>query len=234
MKNQLLGIHNVCLSYGERHVLCHIEARVNQGDCIVLVGPNGGGKTTLVRVILGLLKPSAGTIAYYREGRETATIPMGYLPQYSQIDRHFPISVRQVVRSGLDTPRQLLRRHSAGQQRRVDDTLQLMQIADLAGRPIGTLSGGQLQRVLLARAIVSQPQLLILDEPNTYIDKRFEHQMYDMLDTLNRQCAIVLVSHDIAAVLDRARHIACVNHTLHYHEVGDMPREQLEQHFLNI
>ena len=230
----LLRLSDISARSGPKTVLHHVSLQVAPHDYLGIIGPNGGGKTTLVRVILGLLKPSAGTIAYYREGRETATIPMGYLPQYSQIDRHFPISVRQVVRSGLDTPRQLLRRHSAGQQRRVDDTLQLMQIADLAGRPIGTLSGGQLQRVLLARAIVSQPQLLIRDEPNTYIDKRFEHQMYDMLDTLNRQCAIVLVSHDIAAVLDRARHIACVNHTLHYHEVGDMPREQLEQHFLNI
>ncbi|MGM9700510.1 MAG: metal ABC transporter ATP-binding protein [Prevotella sp.] len=230
----LLRLSGISAGYGRQTVLHHVSLQVAPHDYLGIIGPNGGGKTTLVRVILGLLKPSAGTIAYYRDGQETTSLAMGYLPQYSHIDHHFPISVRQVVRSGLATRRQLLHPHTAGQQRRVDDTLQRMQIAHLAGRPIGTLSGGQLQRVLLARAIVSQPQLLILDEPNTYIDKRFEHQMYDMLDTLNRQCAIILVSHDIASVLHRARRIACVNHTLHEHPIGDIPAEQLERHFLDI
>ena len=109
-----------------------------------------------------------------------------------------------------------------------------MELADLQHEAIGTLSGGQLQRVLLARAIVQKPDVLILDEPNTYIDKRFQEQMYEMLNDLNKQCAIVMVSHDIAEILNNVKHIACVNESLHYHDSTDLPKEKLEEHFQHI
>ena len=109
-----------------------------------------------------------------------------------------------------------------------------MQLTDLAERPINALSGGQLQRVLLARAIVSNPDILILDEPNTYIDKRFQAQMYEMLSQINQRCAIIIVSHDIAEIIENVKHIACVNHHLHYHANADLQQEKLEEHFLKM
>lgn len=161
-------------------------------------------------------------------------LSIGYLPQYSTIDKDFPISVREVVLSGLNGSGQWFRRFSAEQHVQVRRTLQRMELESLSERPIGVLSGGQLQRVLLARAIVSQPEVLILDEPNTYIDKRFQEQMYQTLSDINRDCAIIIVSHDIATVIDNAKHVACVNRTLHYHDTATMPREKIEEHFLNM
>ena len=159
---------------------------------------------------------------------------MGYLPQYNALDRQFPISVYEVVLSGLSKSKGLFSRYTRAQHERVGETLRQLQLEDLQQRPIGALSGGQLQRVLLARAIVSRPDVVILDEPNTYIDRRFQKQMYEMLELINRDCAIVIVSHDIAEVLNNVKHIACVNHHVHYHSTADMPREKLEEHFLNV
>ena len=109
-----------------------------------------------------------------------------------------------------------------------------MELEELKDNHIGSLSGGQLQRVLLARAIVSKPEVLILDEPNTYIDKRFQEQMYEMLNEINKYCAIIIVSHDIAEIMNNVKHIACVNRSLHYHADKNMPLEKLEEHFLRI
>ena len=150
----------------------------------------------------------------------------------TNIDKHFPIVVNDVVLSGIKQP--LFKSYTAQQRQQALQTLQQMELADLQQRPIGQLSGGQMQRVLLARAIVEKPDVLILDEPNTYIDKRFQEQMYQMLADLNRQCAIVMVSHDIAETVHYAKHIACVNETLHYHPTTDIPQDKLEEHFLHI
>lgn len=116
-------------------------------------------------------------------------------------------------------------RYTQAQHQQVLDCLEQMQLTELKDRHIAALSGGQLQRVLLARAIVSKPDVVILDEPNTYIDRRFQKQMYEMLEQINRECAIIIVSHDVAEVLNNVKHIACVNHHLHYHDTADMPRE---------
>ena len=227
----ILNINNVSLSYGERHVLCHIKECLRSTDFVVLSGPNGGGKTTLMRLILGLKKPTEGSIHFCSEGKE---ISMGYLPQYNDLDKQFPISVYEVVLSGLSKSKSLFARYTKQHHQQVAETLERMQISDLKDRHIGALSGGQLQRVLLARAIVSKPDVVILDEPNTYIDRRFQKQMYEMLEQINKECAIIIVSHDIAEVLNNVKHVACVNHNLHYHDTTDMPKEKLEEHFLKV
>lgn len=199
MNKQLLGIHNVCLSYGERHVLCHIEARVNQGDCIVLVGPNGGGKTTLLRLLAGLLPPTAGYI-------ERAPAVVGYLPQYRHIDRQFPTTVGDIVLSGLSCRKRIWQRFTAAHRQRVAETLEQFSLGALADRPISDLSGGQWQRTLLARAFVSNPDLLLLDEPETHLDDAARAHLYDLLQQYARQCAMVVVSHDVEHfpdILDR-------------------------------
>ena len=239
----LIKIEHLSAGYEGKEVLHDINLTVHSDDYLGIIGPNGGGKTTLMRLILGLMKPTEGTIRFFKEekdengntiSKEVKEITMGYLPQYNDLDKQFPISVYEVVLSGLSKTKSLFARYTKAQHQQVLDTLERMQLLDLQDRHIGALSGGQLQRVLLARAIVSKPDVVILDEPNTYIDRRFQKQMYEMLEQINKECAIIIVSHDIAEVLNNVKHIACVNHHLHYHDTADMPREKLEEHFLNV
>ena len=230
----IIKIEHLSAAYDGKQVLNDINLTVYQDDYLGIIGPNGGGKTTLMRLILGLKKPTEGKIRFFKDAQEVKEITMGYLPQYNDLDKQFPISVYEVVLSGLSKSKGLFSRYSKAQHQQVTDTLERMQLIELKDRHIGALSGGQLQRVLLARAIVSKPDVLILDEPNTYIDRRFQKQMYEMLEQINKECAIIIVSHDIAEVLNNVKHIACVNRHLHYHDTADMPREKLEEHFLNV
>ncbi len=230
----IIEIEQLSAGYEGKEVLHDVNLTVYQDDYLGIIGPNGGGKTTLMRLILGLMKPTKGSIRFFKDGKEVEEITMGYLPQYNALDRQFPISVYEVVLSGLSKTKGLFSRYTREQHQQVNDTLERLQLTDLKDNPIGALSGGQLQRVLLARAIVSKPDVVILDEPNTYIDRRFQKQMYEMLEQINKDCAIIIVSHDIAEVLNNVKHIACVNHHLHYHATADMPREKLEAHFLNV
>ncbi len=230
----IIRLDNIQASYEQKQVLQDVSLTVYDHDYLGIIGPNGGGKTTLIRVMLGLKKPERGTVTYFRDGKPAKEIRMGYLPQYSLIDRQFPIAVYDVVLSGLSQEKKLWRRFSKEQHERAAETLRQMQLDDLARRAIGELSGGQLQRVLLARAVVSRPDVLVLDEPNTYIDKRYQAQMYEMLEQFNHDCAIVIVSHDIAEVLQNAKHVACVNRHLHYHDHPHIDADKFERHFLEM
>lgn len=156
---------------------------------------------------------------------------MGYLPQYNSIDRKFPISVEEVILSGLSARKTLASRFTSGQKEKVKEVINRMGLEGLAKRSIGQLSGGQLQRALLGRAIVSDPQVVILDEPSTYIDKQFEARLYELLEEINKECAIILVSHDIGTVLQNVKSIACVNETLDYHPDTEVTEEWLEKNF---
>ncbi len=232
--SKLIEIEHLSAGYDGKQVLSNVNLTVYQDDYLGIIGPNGGGKTTLMRLILGLMKPTEGNIRYYKDGKEVKDISMGYLPQYNQLDKQFPISVYEVVVAGLSKTKGLFSRYTQAQHQQVLDTLERMQLTEFKDRHIAALSGGQLQRVLLARAIVSKPDVVILDEPNTYIDRRFQKQMYEMLEQINKECAIIIVSHDVAEVLNNMKHIACVNQHLHYHDTADMPREKLEEHFLKV
>lgn len=191
MDKLLLDIKDVCLSYGERHVLCHIFNQVKNHDFIVLTGPNGGGKTTLLRLLAGLLPPTCGSIV-----RESG-VKIGYLPQYRHIDRSFPTTVREIVRSGLSNRTSWHPFSRLGQwETRLEEMMRLFRIEDLATRPISSLSGGQWQRTLLARALVSAPDLLLLDEPETHLDEKTRNDFYDILVQQTQHSAVVTVSHD--------------------------------------
>lgn len=215
--NKLIEIENVTAAYGLKTVLRNVTVSLYENDFLGIIGPNGGGKTTLLKVILGLLPSVSGSVRFYKEGKEVSSLKIGYLPQMNQIDKKFPISVRDVIASGLVSEKRLFRSFSVNQNERINNVIKQMGLEELFARPIGELSGGQLQRVLLGRSIVSSPQVLILDEPSSYVDKRFESHFNHLLEEINKDSAIILVSHDIGTVLSMVKNIACVNETLHYH-----------------
>ena len=227
----IIRLEHITAAYDEKIALQDVSLTVFDHDFLGIIGPNGGGKTTLIRIILGLMKPVSGQVVYLREGRSVPEITMGYLPQYNAIDRRFPISVSEVVLSGLSRQKRFLRPYTRSQHEQVCEPLRKMELESLKKCSIGILSGGQLQRVLLARAIVSRPEVVILDEPNTYIDKRFQEQMYQMLGTINRDHAVIIVSHDIGTILQNVKDVACVNRMLHYHACTEIPEKELQEHF---
>jgi zinc transport system ATP-binding protein len=231
MTNPILQLTDICAAYDGKTVLSHVNLTVYRRDFLGIIGPNGGGKTTLIKVMLGLLKPASGSLRFFRDGQEVSELTMGYLPQYSQIDKKFPISVGEVVLSGLAKEKSLWHRYTPEQHDRVRQMISRMGLEGLERRPIGELSGGQLQRALLGRAMVSNPEVVILDEPNTYIDKKFEARLYSLLEEINKERAVVLVSHDIGSVLQNVKTIACVNETLDYHPDTQVPAEWSEEHF---
>ncbi|MDR0937937.1 MAG: metal ABC transporter ATP-binding protein [Mediterranea sp.] len=222
----LIQITHLSAGYDGRAVIRDVDLTVYERDFLGIIGPNGGGKTTLIKCVLGLLKPMGGEIRFH-PGCET----LGYLPQYSSLDRKFPISVEEVILSGLAAHRSLTARFTPEQREKARQVIARMGLEGMERRAIGQLSGGQLQRALLGRAIISDPSALILDEPSTYIDKRFEARLYELLAEINKECAIILVSHDIGTVLQQVKSIACVNETLDYHPDTSISSEWLERNF---
>lgn len=228
--NKVLKIANLCAGYGkDNQVLNGVNLTVYENDFLGIIGPNGGGKTTLLKSVMGLVEPFSGQITFYKNGQPTDKVNIGYMPQINQVDKKFPISVREVISSGLTQPRGLFGRYSSRQKKKVVDVAQQMGLQDFLSRPIGQLSGGQLQRVLLGRSIVDEPDILILDEPNSYVDKKFESDFYKILLEINKNTAIILVSHDIGSVVSLVKNIACVNEGLHYHEGTNISSEWLEK-----
>ena len=208
-----------------------VSIKLWKDDFLGIIGPNGGGKTTLLKVILGLLRPAAGTVRFFQDGDQVSALKIGYLPQMSNIDRKFPISVWEVVASGLTSEKPRFGSYTQDQKTRINEVLHQMGLEDLRECPIGELSGGQLQRVLLGRSVVSRPRLLILDEPNSYVDKRFESLFYRLLEEINKESAVIIVSHDVGTVLKMVKNIACVNETLHYHSGADVSEEWLGEKY---
>lgn len=232
MPTPIIEIRNLNAGYDGRTVLRDVNLTVYDRDFLGIIGPNGGGKTTLIKCILGLLKPISGDISFaspHLTGNSPLT--MGYLPQYNSIDRKFPITVEEVILSGLSSKKSLTSRFTKEHKEKARQVIVRMGLEGLEERAIGTLSGGQLQRALLGRAIISDPEVVILDEPSTYIDKRFEARLYQLLAEINKDCAIILVSHDIGTVLQQVKSIACVNETLDYHPDTGITGEWLERNF---
>ena len=230
--NEILKISNLSVSYdNEPPILRNINLSVFQNDFLGIIGPNGGGKTTLLKALLGLVTPSSGEIKFFRQGKEVNKLNIGYLPQINQIDNKFPISVYDVILSGLTAQNRFFSTFTQQQKDRVVDTAKKMGLESMLKQPIGELSGGQLQRALLGRAIVDDPDLLVLDEPNSYVDKRFEINFYNILAELNKNTAIMLVSHDIGTVVSQVKNIACVNGGLHYHSGSNITTDWLGKHY---
>lgn len=217
MKNAI-AINNLYVSLNGINVLQDINLSIPKGDFLGIIGPNGGGKSTLLKTIVGLIKPDHGSIKIMgldvKKGRQY----IGYVPQYAHFDRNFPISVEEVVLLGRLGKRNGFK-YSKQDQEIVSRVLKKVEMYELRKRQIGELSGGERQRVLVARALAFEPQILLLDEPTANIDEKFEADFYELLKELNHNITILLVTHDLSAVSRYVKNIACLNRTL-YHQEG--------------
>ncbi len=223
MSETLVQIKNLTVRYDQELVLDKADLLIKRNDFMGMIGPNGGGKTTLIKALLGLVVPESGDIKFHIPANK-----IGYLPQINQIDRHFPIKVIDVVRSGKsDGQKTGWLKKNKEEIRFAEHLLEEMGILQLKNKAIGELSGGQMQRVFLCRSLMNQPELLILDEPETFVDNRFESELYEKLKELNKRMAILLVSHDVGTISYYVKTIACVNKQLHYHPSNVISTEQL-------
>ena len=226
---KLLTLHNVSVSYEGSEALHEVDLEISERDFLGVIGPNGGGKTTLVKAILGAV-PYTGRIEFAPELFAGGERLIGYMPQISEFDRAFPISVEEVVLSGLQGRRGFRRRYTKEDRKKVRELLARTGIEALAEKPIGEISGGQMQRALLCRAVVSDPKLLILDEPTNFVDNRFESELYHTLRELNERMAIVIISHDVGTITSLVKEIVCVNRHVHRHRSNIITAEQLENY----
>ncbi|MBE6211819.1 MAG: ABC transporter ATP-binding protein [Rikenellaceae bacterium] len=229
----LVSLKNVSVQYDENIALESVSLDIYPDDFLGIIGPNGGGKTTLVKAILGTISHN-GEVAYSPTLSEQGHRLIGYLPQQTEFDRAFPISVIEVVMSGLQAEKGLMKRYSTADRKRAMQLLEMAGIADIAERQISEISGGQMQRALLCRAVILEPKLLILDEPTNFVDNQFENELYTLLRRLNERMAIVMVSHDLGTITSVVKSIVCVNRTVHRHNSNVITAEQLENYHCPI
>jgi zinc transport system ATP-binding protein len=221
----LLEMNSLSAAYGTTIVLDNISLKVNEDDFIGVIGPNGGGKTTLLKVILGLVPPLKGSVDFNTSLLDNRRI--GYLPQISTSDASFPITVTDIVLSGLMIKKGIISRMSASDRKNAEVVMDELGISRLKDSTLNELSGGQMQRVFLARAIIGDPRLLLLDEPGNFVDSTFENDFYEKLRLLNKRMAILMVSHDIGTISAHIKSFACVNRKLHYHPSHEITNEDL-------
>ena len=212
----IIAAGHISVEYGSTLALDDVSFAINSGDFVAITGPNGGGKSTLLKTLLKLIKPTSGTVEYYMNGVPVESLHIGYLPQKSNIDNRFPITVEEVVASGLyGDSRNWRGKFSDAVQEKIDSTLRLMGVADLRKRVIGSLSGGQLQRTLLGRAVISDPEIVVLDEPLSYVDHNFIEQIYKIVEDISHHATLILVSHEMTVISEMANRHWIVDHTLH-------------------
>jgi zinc transport system ATP-binding protein len=222
---KIIEVVSASAGYNEDIILRDVNFLISDFDFVGVIGPNGGGKTTLLKMLLGELKPVKGHVDYFPLAPNETLF--GYLPQSVSVDKRFPITVLDVVLSGLMSSKGIVGNYNSKDKRLAVDMLDRIGISHLKNKAIGELSGGQMQRVFLSRALISHPRLLILDEPNTFVDNKFEKELYELLKELNKEMAIVMVSHDLGTITSHVKTIACVNRHLHYHPSNSITSEQL-------
>lgn len=223
---KLIELHDVSVNYDGYGAIRGVNLSIDSTDFLGVIGPNGGGKTTLVKAILGMVTYE-GRIDYAPELNSGNERLIGYMPQISEFDRAFPISVMEVVLSGLQGSKGLFGRYTKEDRMKALQLLAECDIEALADRPIGEISGGQMQRALLCRAVIADPKLLILDEPTNFVDSQFEQTLYRTLRRLNERMAIVMVSHDVGTISSVVKEIVCVNGHVHRHRSNIISAEQL-------
>lgn len=217
-----IHVENLGFSYDRTPVLEQVNLTIGEREFVSMVGPNGGGKTTLLKIMLGLLEPQVGKVSVFGKPPVVGRRRIGYLPQHASLDAKFPVTATDVVLMG-----RLGKTRGLGFYSRMDRTiahemLDRVGLENLHSRPLSMLSGGQRQRVLIARALVSEPQLLLLDEPSSSLDDYVEQELYDLLKELNRELSIVVVSHDIGFVSRYVEKVICVNRHVFVHPTSEI------------
>ncbi|MBE1423499.1 zinc transport system ATP-binding protein [Desulfomicrobium macestii] len=229
----VIELQGVSFAYDDREVLSSVDLKVSSGDFMAVIGPNGGGKTTLVKLILGLLAPKAGTVRVLGADPLSVRPAVGYVPQHALIQPSFPVTVHEVVLLGLRRKGDLFSTgrwpgYRARDKAKAMETLRMVDMAELATRRFDALSGGQKQRVLVARALVSDPALLLFDEPTSNIDPQGKVCLFDLLSALSSSITIVMVSHDLISASTRISSVAVVNRTLIQNQSRELTPSMLE------
>lgn len=226
---EVVRLDDVWVHYDGVPVLEGINLSVEPNDFLGIIGPNGGGKTTLLKVILGLIKPTRGRVSVMGQTPERGRKFIGYISQHNLFDRDFPVSVLDVVLMGRYSKVGLFQRYREEDRRIASETLKTVEMLDYKDRQVGKLSGGEQQRVFIARALATDPKLLLLDEPTASIDSNMQTEFYELVENLKQRMTIILVSHDISAVSIYVDKIACLNHQLFYHGSKEVSAEELEK-----
>jgi zinc transport system ATP-binding protein len=228
-REPVIELHDVWVTLGRQQVLQGIEMRVARGEFVAVIGPNGGGKTTLLRVILGLVRPDRGTVRVLGCAPEAVHGRIAYVPQVARFDHDFPIRVLDMVQTGRLRRRSLFSPLGRPDRRAAFARLAELEIEDLAERAVGSLSGGQMQRALIARALTVDPEVLILDEPTASLDVQSADAFYELLEGLLDRMTIVISSHDVTGVSSRVGSIACLNRRLFFHPSSELTPDVLAE-----
>jgi len=219
-------IENLTVKYGETPAIAGVSLKVEDGDYLGIIGPNGGGKTTLLKAIIGLVPPASGEIIIYGKKAGKTKRLLGYVPQITALDKSFPITVHEVVLTGMLNPSfTLFHKYTQSDMEKSDELLDRVGIYNLRGRMISELSGGEFQKMLIARALAVDPKLLLLDEPTASVDANSREQIFSLLNELNKSMTIILVTHDLLAVSSYVKTLACLNGKLVYHGEAELNEE---------
>ena len=227
MASPIIEIKNLSFTFNGHDVLKNVDLTVNKGEFLALIGPNGGGKTTLLRILLGLLQPHRGTIKVFGRPPRDISHRIGYVPQDVQLNRNFPVSAIDVVLMGRLRSGKGRSRYSREDRMMAQNALSKVELNHCANRRIDELSGGQRQRIFIARALVSEPELLLLDEPTSSIDTPSQSEFYALLKDLNQSATILLVSHDLMILSSYVKSVACVNQLVHHHDEAEVTEDML-------
>ena len=225
----IIELRNVWFSYAEYPVLKDVDLNVQQGEFLAMIGPNGGGKTTLLKLILGILKPDRGSVRVFGEEPRKAAGRIGYVPQETSFNRDFPITVFDVALMGKLGGDRKKRGDSKRERESVQESLRRVDMWKYRNRRIGELSGGQRQRVFIARALVSEPEILFLDEPTASVDVEGQSTLYHFFNELNKTVTIVVVSHDVNVLSSYVKSVACVNQKVFFHDESEITPDMLQQ-----
>lgn len=227
-ESPLVTVRDVTFGYGQEVVLDHVSLDIQANDFLAVIGPNGGGKTTLLKVLLGLLRPWSGEVRYHLPSGDSRG-RLGYVPQFSTFDKDFPLRIQDMVLMGRLGRRSLLRPYGREDRAAADRVLERLGLRSVARAHVSEVSGGQLQRALIARALVADPAILFLDEPTASIDAESRVTLRDLLEDLSRSIPIVVVTHDVTSLAPMVRRIACINRKLFYHGDPELSLEVMEE-----
>lgn len=213
----ILSLKNLFFSYGETSILEDVSLEIFEGEFVGIFGPNGGGKTTFLKLLMGFLKPSSGSISVLGSSPKKARTQIGYVPQISKMDKQFPITVKEVVHMGALSRLSRFGKISSEDKALALDCLKQVGLEGKKDACFGSLSGGETQRALIARALMTKPKLLILDEPTASVDPVAEEQILNLLSELKKQMTILMVTHDLQTILEAVGKLLCVHRCVHVH-----------------